>query len=466
LRPDAVPNALPASYIGFQLDGRYRLDRLIGEGASAWVFAGHDLRLEREVAIKLLKPSVRDAYAGQASRFVTEGRTLAKLVHPHVVLVYDAGETPEGVAYLVMELSGAENLEAELLHRGRLSMDETLSLLLPLLGALACAHDRGIIHRDIKPANIAVVREHAKVRAKLLDFGIAKQGDVRESTERTIGTPSYMAPEQARGEPLSPAADVWALGVVFFRCLVGRLPFEADTTTGMLTRLVCERAPWFAEACPGLPRLLALTLDRALEPQPTRRYADMRSFAQALASACAQEGIELHKQPEPLGLPRFQDWLDRASFESTRTLSESQRAVVIKGLSVGSRLPVERGRAWLFLAPFAVAACAWAISDKSLSSVRAAQTLPAKVARSVASPLPEASPAPPLAALSERAPMLAPRASVAEAIAPVAAARETRRSPRRAPKLDTAPPSSRSEPVPAPQLTEPKPALITTWSLE
>lgn len=86
-----MPNALPASYIGFQLDGRYRLDRLIGEGASAWVFAGRDLRLEREVAIKLLKPSVRDAYAGQASRFVTEGRTLAKLVHPHVVLVYDAG---------------------------------------------------------------------------------------------------------------------------------------------------------------------------------------------------------------------------------------------------------------------------------------------------------------------------------------------------------------------------------------
>lgn len=311
--------ALPGSYLGTNLGGRYRLGRIIGEGASAWVFAGQDLKLERDVAVKLLKPRPLDKRADGRRSSLAEGRTLAKLVHPHVVLVYDVGVTPEGIEYLVMELSGADNLEAELGRRGRLALAETLELLLPLVGALACAHDRGIVHRDIKPSNIAVVREGAMVRAKLLDAGAAGDLDSDESGQRAIGTPAYMAPEQVCGEPLTPAVDVWALGVVFFRCLAGRLPFEAGTTREMLLKIARQRAPWFADACPTLPGNVAIALDRALEPRLERRYPDMPSLARALLAACLRDrvttgtGLQLSETP-PLDL-----WL------SAQDLNDAQR---------------------------------------------------------------------------------------------------------------------------------------------
>jgi hypothetical protein len=320
-----VHTALPASLLGTQLDRRYRLDRLIGEGASAWVFAAQDARLERDVAIKVLKPRVASESDGQRRRFVAEARTLAKLVHPHIVLVFDAGETTDGLAYLVMELSTSGNLESELDQCQTLGAADSVALLLPLLGALACAQDRGVVHRDIKPANIALVRENAALRAKLLDFGIAKRPDSGATTDSALGTPSYMAPEQARGEALTPATDVWAMGVVFYRCLSGRLPFDAQTSLATLLKLVRERAPRFAEACPNLGPHLAVALDRALEPDRERRYADMRTFAHAIAVACVQDGIALPLQPDPLGLPDFSCWIRGTDMERTRPLAQGER---------------------------------------------------------------------------------------------------------------------------------------------
>jgi serine/threonine-protein kinase len=350
-----VHTAFPASFLGTQLDGRYRLDRLMGEGASAWVFAAHDLRLEREVAVKLLKPRPVAEDAQRRRRFVIEGRTLAKLVHPHVVLVHDAGETPQGLAYLVMELSEAGSLEAELFRRGALPANETLQLLLPLVGALACAHDRGIVHRDLKPANIVLVREAMVTRAKLLDFGIAKPSDA--GTDSASGTPSYMAPEQARGERATPAVDVWALGVVFFQCLSGRLPFDAANSLEGLMKLVHERAPLFADVCPGLGPQLARALDRALERDAERRYPNMRSFAYALAAACVQDGIALPLRPEPLGLPEFESWLAKVDVEGTRPLAANERAAIAVA-PVRSFVPrTPRSRAALFV---------WAIAGLAL----------------------------------------------------------------------------------------------------
>lgn len=308
--------ALPARLLGTQIGHRYRLDRLIGEGASAWVFAGQDLRLEREVAIKLLKPSTGVAHAASRRRFVAEGRTLARLVHPHIVLAYDAGDTEDGLGYLVMELSDSGNLEAEL-HDAPMAVDECVSLLLPLMGALASAHDLGVVHRDIKPTNIAFVREAGRNRAKLLDFGIARRRDAGASTGTARGTPSYMAPEQARGLDVSASVDVWAVGVLFFRCLSGRLPFEADTSLETLFKLVNERAPHFSQVCPNLGSHLAVALDRALEPDPERRYGDMRSFARALTVACTQDRLRLPREPDPIGLPDFARWVALANVEST-----------------------------------------------------------------------------------------------------------------------------------------------------
>jgi serine/threonine-protein kinase len=365
--------------LGTQLDGRYRLDRLVGEGATAWVFAAQDLRLERDIAVKVLKSRLADEQAAQRKRFVAEGRTLARLVHPHVVLVHDAGETKDGVGYLVMELSEAGSLESELYRRGSLSAEECLQLLLPLLGALACAHDRGIVHRDIKPANIALVHERHGMKAKLLDFGIAKRRDAEGSTDHALGTPSYMAPEQARGEPLTPAADVWALGVLFFRCLSGRMPFDADCSLETLRKLVHERAPRFAQACPKLGPHFAVALDRALEPDVKERYPDVRSFARALASASAQDGIQVPQRPDPVGLPDFEHWLASADISSTRPLAGNERAQIALDAATLARTFPRRWRA-RWIAAFAITGSALVVGWLSTAPIARGVAAPRRAA--------------------------------------------------------------------------------------
>jgi serine/threonine-protein kinase len=306
-------------HIGTLLAERYRLERVIGEGASSWVFAAIDLRLEREVAVKLLKRRSAAEHSAERVQFVQEARMLAKLAHPHVVAVYDAGETAEGDGYLVMELSQAGTLEAELLRRGALDVGEALSLIVPLLGALACVHDLGIIHRDLKPANIALVRHvGGKPRAKLLDFGIAQLSGKDLATGVPAGTPAYMSPEQARAESPGPAADVWAMGAVLFRCLTGRLPFDASASAGAQRNLGEQRAARIQAFCPNLPPHVAIVVERALEPDVTQRYPDTRAFARVLGVACRQDGVRLDANPEPIGLPDFAAWLTQADIETTQ----------------------------------------------------------------------------------------------------------------------------------------------------
>lgn len=340
-----LQTAFPARWLGTHLDDRYRLDRFLGEGASSWVFAAYDLRLEREVAIKLLKASIAGARSAHWHRFIQEGRILASMTHPNVVAVYDVSKDGDEAAYLVMELSRDGTLEEELVRKPRLQAPETLQILLPVLGALACAHDRGILHRDIKPANIALARNGDAWCAKLLDFGIAKRWALEPSSDAARGTPSYMAPEQARGERLLPATDVWAMGVVFFRCLSGVLPFQASSATGTLLQLAQGYAPRFREACPGLKPHLAAALDRALEPDPERRYSDTRSFARAIAAACAQDGVAVHAAPDPIGLPNFERWLATADIEST---GPWQRSVTTRSHLERAGTPIPRARSSWF----------------------------------------------------------------------------------------------------------------------
>lgn len=322
-----------ATYIGLVLDQRYRLERLVGEGASSLIFAATDSRLERQVAIKLLKVRA-DAPGGYRKSFASEGQVLAKLQHPHVAAVHDAGETADGLAYLVMELLEAGNLEAELRRVGALSVVDTFELLLPIMGALAYAHDRAVVHRDLKPANIIVVREGADKRAKLLDFGIAKllSSDASQQTQGAVGTPSYMAPEQARAETVGPQADVWALGVLFFRCLSGRLPLQGSSPVATMLKIVQERAPRFEEACPLLPPALAQALDRALEPDLSVRYPDMRAFARAIAQASTHGGLQLAVRPDPLGLPDFAAWLSEPLLHSAERPTGARPSVPVSSV--------------------------------------------------------------------------------------------------------------------------------------
>jgi eukaryotic-like serine/threonine-protein kinase len=451
--------AHPACYLGTELDRRYRLDRLLGEGVSAWVFAARDLRLERDVAIKAFKPRVPDEQAQQRKRFLAEGRTLARLVHPHVVLVHDAGESADGLRYLVMELSDSGTLEGELYRRGSMPAAEALQLLLPVVGALACAHDRGILHRDIKPANIALVRERGEMQAKVLDFGIARRCDGGSSTDGAVGTPLYMAPEQARGGPLSPATDVWAVGVVFFRCLSGRVPFEGTTSSETLLKLTQGRAPLFSQVCPDLDPRLAIALDQALEPNPRRRYADMRSFAHALAIACAQARIRLPQRLEPVGLPELDRWIADADVENTRPLT---------GDEGGRPAPVVRPRSlrrWLApaLALVVVALLHMAISRAGSGKVTNEQpVVPLAAARERSDQAEKEAPAAVVASAPRESTVLAP--SPPAALQPLGS---------RPPAKKRAPGSSRAAlPAPPPPAGDDtsstptlggKPPMIRTW---
>jgi serine/threonine protein kinase len=319
-----VTTVLPgefAPFAGMVLDQRYRLERLVGAGASSTVFAAEDMRLDRQVAIKILRDTPGRENDARRERFADEARTLAKLCHPHIVAIHDARETPEGVAFLVMELASQGTLESELRAREQLAATELIPLLLPVMGALACAHDRGIVHCDLKPANLVfgAASDHERC-AKVLDFGIAARSDV-ERISRVAGTPAYMAPEQVLAGEIGPHTDVWAMGTVLFQALSGRLPFDGPTRTDLLFKIVHERAPRLASMSSAVGAHLALAIDRALEPDRELRYRDMRELARALAIACRLEGIRLPVAPDPLGLPCFGAWLAEADMRTTTELS-------------------------------------------------------------------------------------------------------------------------------------------------
>jgi serine/threonine protein kinase len=312
-----LPLLTPPERIGTVVGARYELLQSVGEGASAVLYAARDRALGREVGVKVMRSTGPLAREEQRGRFRREAQTLARLRHPHLVEVFDVGETDDGMPYVVVELLQGETLHARLERTPQLSPAETLGIAFPLMGALACAHDAGIIHRDIKPANIFLHRRGAgQPVPKLLDFGIAKisdQGATMTDDGMTLGTPSFMAPEQARGEKLTPATDVWALGVTLYLCLSGRLPFDAPTAAGVLMQAMKQGAPRLQ--VPGLDAGLALAVERALAVEPARRTADMRMLARSLVSTARRADIALPADPEPVGLSDYRTWLSLAASE-------------------------------------------------------------------------------------------------------------------------------------------------------
>lgn len=272
---------MTAQLLPFQdalVGGKYRLGPVIGSGGVGTVYRATHLWTEREVAVKILDPSLphfdqlRDA-------FLREARTTVQLDHPNVVDVLDMGEDDAHTAYLVMELLDGPTLRDVLLEQGRLSSEDTLAILLPLVDALEKAHELGIIHRDFKPENVILSVDPFDVTTpKLLDFGVAQI--LRESRPRRfgdrdtviVGTPQYMSPEQARDdrERIGPHTDVWGVGVVWYECLTGRPPFDADTALEVLTA-VCEAPVDFS----GVPEAHVSILRDALHRSPDRRIQSL-----------------------------------------------------------------------------------------------------------------------------------------------------------------------------------------------
>jgi serine/threonine protein kinase len=263
---------------GSALDDRYELHAVIGEGAFGRVYAGRDRRLDRPVAVKVIKP-----WWGEdpewVSDFERETRLLARISDPGIVQIYDVGHAPEG-RYYVSELVSGENL-AQRLRRGSIAPWQAASIAAQLCRALASAHTQRIVHRDVKPPNVLL---SSTGQVKVGDFGVAglAEGSSGGGSHTIVGTPAYMAPEQSRGHAVSPATDVYSAGVVLYEMVAGTRPFTAQSAVDLALCHLQDPPPALPAA---VPEPLALIVERALAKDPAQRYRDGGEMADALVDA-------------------------------------------------------------------------------------------------------------------------------------------------------------------------------------
>ncbi|HEY7568352.1 MAG TPA: serine/threonine-protein kinase [Gemmatimonadaceae bacterium] len=266
------------------LAGEYSLQRELGRGGMGVVYLARDVQLDRDVAIKVL-PAHLARTTEARERFLREARTAAGLSHPHIVPIHRVGEA-RGFVFFVMSYVQGETLGDRLRTRGPLAPAEASRVLREVAWALAYAHGRGIVHRDVKPDNILL--EAGTGRALVTDFGIAHgAGDPGSEADpgKVMGTAHFMSPEQAAGETVDGRSDIYALGVVGYLAVSGRLPFEAPNVPALLLKQATEEAPNVARAAPGLSPALAAAIDRCLSRDPAERFAHGEELAEALAPA-------------------------------------------------------------------------------------------------------------------------------------------------------------------------------------
>jgi tRNA A-37 threonylcarbamoyl transferase component Bud32 len=286
----SLPN-LPGK--GARIADRYVIEERLGEGGMGVVFRARDERLGRAVAVKvLLASSVGDAAA--RARLVREARAAAGLEHPGIVHVYDVGETADGGAFLVMELVRGKSLR-DRIAEGGLTVAEASRVVLDVARALSFAHTAGFVHRDVKPDNV-MVRDDG--RAVILDFGLAKSFTASALAQTIdagaltltakgamVGTPAYLAPEQAQGEAADARVDQFALAVMAYEVFTGRLPWQGQTAAAVVASLMRDDPEPVQSSRPDLPPELDAVLRRALQKRPEGRFADVEAFAARLASA-------------------------------------------------------------------------------------------------------------------------------------------------------------------------------------
>ncbi len=279
------------------LIGRYSVERELGRGGMGVVYLARDVRLDRPVAIKLLRPDIAELTSFR-ERFAAEARTAARLSHPNIVSIHAVEEAGDLVFFVMAYIDG-ETLGERIRRQGPLSNDDTSRVLREVAWALSYAHASGLIHRDIKADNILLERDSG--RALLADFGIAHAIGSADATD-LVGTTSYLSPEIIEGNPASIQSDLYALGVVGFLTASGTLPFDGQSAAEIMARHIAQPVPSVHEAAPAISARLARAIDRCLAKSPTDRFASGEEFAAAL------EHHAVVVQGQPMAI---QHWLKR-----------------------------------------------------------------------------------------------------------------------------------------------------------
>jgi eukaryotic-like serine/threonine-protein kinase len=286
--------------VGELISGRYELEELVGSGGMSSVYRAHDRLLERTVALKILHEQFTrdDDYV---ERFRREARAVAQLAHPNIVTVIDRGEQ-DGRQFIVFEYVDGMNLKELMTQEGPLSPREAIELALQVARGLSFAHESGLVHRDVKPQNVLL---DADGRAKVTDFGIAHAVDVdgMTITGTIMGTSNYIAPEQARGQPVDEQTDVYSLGCVLYELLAGDVPFDGDNFVAVAMRHVNDPVPSVREVRPDVPPRLDWAIQQAMAKDHDERFESMADFAAELEACHAEldgnEGATMVVPPRP-----------------------------------------------------------------------------------------------------------------------------------------------------------------------
>jgi eukaryotic-like serine/threonine-protein kinase len=296
----------PPSAVGSVLDGAYQLTRVIFEGGMGTVYEAVQLHLHKRVAVKIMVPELAENLEA-LGRFRREVEITSQLAHPHVCQLLDAGATPTGQPYLVMEFLEGEDLEHRLRRVGRLSLSTVTDLVRQVGSALSVIHGKGIVHRDLKAANVFLLTlDGIGDFAKVVDFGISKVQAARTQLTRDytmVGTPEGMSPEQATARPdeVDHRTDQWALACLIWRMLSGALPFQGATLRDLLAQIVHQDPPPLSAAVPGVPAPVEAVLRRALAKQKDDRFPTIGAFARAFETAAAPPA-GVAAVPPPVGV--------------------------------------------------------------------------------------------------------------------------------------------------------------------
>ena len=321
--------------VGQLLDGSYEVLRVIGEGGMGRVYEARHTRLHtKRFAVKVLHHELA-RQPEVVTRFQREAEAASVLTHPNVVGVYDVNTSADGRPYIVAELLQGEELGNYLERLGRLPAVEAVHIVRQVCHALGAAHAHGIVHRDVKPENVFLAGPNATV--KVLDFGISKVSEVSDGLTKTgtvMGTPDYMAPEQARGDRVDARADIYAVGAILYRALTGRKPFEGSDPMAILTAVLTQEPERPSTLQPSIPLALELIVQRTMAKNPGERFASMDALEQALTPFDAADAhlpaitprlivIEPSSQPEPTTLLEAAARTLLASPSSTGSMHEA-----------------------------------------------------------------------------------------------------------------------------------------------